>query len=278
VVSEVPRTAGRYGFAHALIRETLTAELGATRRVRLHRKVGGVLESIHERDLEPYLAELAYHFYEACPGGDVDKAIDYSIRAGERASSQFAFEEAVGHFQHALLALDHRAGSSRAERCELLLKLGEAQWSVAEFARSKESFQLAAGLAELPEQKARAALGFAGQYAAFGSGAVDETLVGLLEKAIAAMPRDDDALRARLMGRLGELFAFTPKRGEGIALASEAVAMARRIGDPATLAHALSSLHWVAWEPDNLEERMRSTAEIIALADQLGDRLVDPFL
>ena len=271
VVAEVPRTAGRYGFAHALIRETLTAELGATRRVRLHRKVGGVLESIHERDLEPYLAELAYHFYEACPGGDVDKAIDYSIRAGERASSQFAFEEAVGHFQHALLALDHRAGSSRAERCELLLKLGEAQWSVAEFARSKESFQLAAGLAELPEQKARAALGFAGQYAAFGSGAVDETLVGLLEKAIAAMPRDDDALRARLMGRLGELFAFTPKRGEGIALASEAVAMARRIGDPATLAHALSSLHWVAWEPDNLEERMRSTAEIIALADQLGD-------
>src|SRR5437764_11509865 len=77
VIVEVPRAPGRYSFAHALIRETLTAELGATRRVRFHRKIGGVLESVYERDLEAHLAELAYHFFEASPAGDIDKAIDY---------------------------------------------------------------------------------------------------------------------------------------------------------------------------------------------------------
>jgi eukaryotic-like serine/threonine-protein kinase len=271
VIGEAPRSPGRYSFMHALIRETLTAELGATRRVRLHRKVGNVLESVYERDLEPHLAELAYHFFEASPGGDIDKAIDYSKRAGDRATSQFAFEEAVVHFQHALRALEHRTSATASERCELLLKVGEAHWSAAEFAASQEAFKLAAEIAVLPDQKARAALGFAGPYAAFTTGSVDETLVGLLETALAALPKEDSALRARLMGRLAEMFTFTPKNAEVRPLAREAVAMARRVGDKPALAHALSSLHWVAWSPDNLEERWRSTDEILAISLEIGD-------
>ncbi len=40
VITEVPRVPGRYIFSHALIRETLSEELTATRRVRLHRRIG----------------------------------------------------------------------------------------------------------------------------------------------------------------------------------------------------------------------------------------------
>ena len=275
VIVEVPRAPGRYSFSHALIREALTAELGATRRVRLHRKVGSVLESVFESDLETHLAELAYHFFEASPGGDVHKAIDYSTRAGDRAIAQFAFEEAVVHIQHALRALEHRQGATSSQRCELVLKLGEAQWSAAEFVLSKQSFRLAADLAELPEQKASAALGFAGQYAAFGTGAVDQTLVELLESTLAALPREDSSLRVRLMGRRAELFTFSPDRARGASLAREAVEMARRIGDKVALAHALSSLHWVTWSPDNLEERRSSTAEILALTAEIGDSRIE---
>ena len=40
VIEELPATIGRYQFTHALIQETLSAELSLTRRVRLHARIG----------------------------------------------------------------------------------------------------------------------------------------------------------------------------------------------------------------------------------------------
>src|SRR5262249_46402606 len=74
VVQEMPQAIGRYRFAHALIRETLYEELRTLERVRRHHRVGEVLEALYARNPGPHLAELAHHFLEALPGGDVDKA------------------------------------------------------------------------------------------------------------------------------------------------------------------------------------------------------------
>ena len=83
VITEVPNKVDSYSFAHALIRETLYEELSTTRRVRLHRQIG---EALEELDAEGNLPQLAYHFAEAAPGGDVEKAVDYAERAAERAT------------------------------------------------------------------------------------------------------------------------------------------------------------------------------------------------
>jgi hypothetical protein len=64
VIAEVPGTMGRYIFAHALIRETLSSELSATRRVRLHRQIAHTLEALHGQKPDPYLAQIAYHYFE----------------------------------------------------------------------------------------------------------------------------------------------------------------------------------------------------------------------
>ena len=82
VIAELPRATDQYWFSHALIRETLYEELSTTRRVRLHRQIG---EALEELDAEGNLPQLAYHFAEAAPGGDVEKAVDYAERAAERA-------------------------------------------------------------------------------------------------------------------------------------------------------------------------------------------------
>src|SRR5207244_4756237 len=70
-----PRTAGRYRFAHALIRETIYEELGAAERARLHGRIGEVLEALHQMDPTPQLATLAHHFLEAVPAGAAETAI-----------------------------------------------------------------------------------------------------------------------------------------------------------------------------------------------------------
>ena len=67
VVTDVPGTAGRLRFGHALIRDTLYDELTPIRRLQLHRAAGEALEALYSLDLEPHLAELAHHFIAAAP-------------------------------------------------------------------------------------------------------------------------------------------------------------------------------------------------------------------
>ena len=91
VIEELPPPAGRYQFSHALIRETLYEELITMRRVRLHRRIGEILEAIHKTDLNPYIPQLAHHFCEAAQAGGADKAVEYALRAGNLANFSLGF-------------------------------------------------------------------------------------------------------------------------------------------------------------------------------------------
>jgi predicted ATPase len=276
VIAEVSGVRGRYGFTHALVRETIYRELSPTTRVGLHRQIGQALEALHAGNLEPHLTELAHHSFEAALGGvEVAMAIGYATRAADRASVLLAYEEAAGHYARALEMLEQRS-SDEAQRCELLLKLGDARWSAGEFDAAREAFQRAAELAEqrgTPEQLARAALGFGGDYSAnvgMVEEALDEVLVPLLKKALEALGEHDTALRAKVMGRLAEALIFSPAWEQRVSLARRALEMARRVGDKAALAHVLSTTRFALWGPDGVEEFLPIATEMLHLARETG--------
>jgi len=281
VITEVPRSVGRYTFSHALIRETLYGELTTTRRVRWHRRIGEVLEQLHAASPEPQqstrfgqaAAELAYHFFEAAPGGDVAKAITYATQAGERATALLAYEEAVGHYERALQALELQQTADPARQCALLLSLGDAQMKAGETTRAKEAFRRAADVAKqlgAADDMARAALGFGGLW--MTTGFVDTTLIALLEDALAALGGGDSAARARVMGRLAVELYWTDARERRVQLARDAIAMARRLGEPATLAFTLTAHNIALWGTENEADLLSPAAEIVRLAEQAGDR------
>ena len=124
IVSRVAH--GRWRFSHPLLREWLVNEPAAPERVALHRAVGEAIEEMHRGDLTPHLVEMAYHFREAA---EVEKAIDYSIRAGEAAGKTFAFEEAVAQWQMALEVMEKHAVSME-RRARHLYALGDLCTSV----------------------------------------------------------------------------------------------------------------------------------------------------
>jgi DNA-binding SARP family transcriptional activator len=268
IVEEEGGALGRYTFAHALIRETLYASLSGPRRVRLHRRIGAILEREHAGDTEPPLGELAYHFVAAAEPGAAAKAVDYSARAARRALASLAYEEAVAHFERALEALELSNSPDDATRCELLLGLGEARGKASEFVRSRAAFQAAAELARtagLADHLARAALGLGRGW--IEQGTADAAIIRVLQEALAARPEPRTALRARLLGRLAmELhFANEPERCR--AVAREAVALARGLGDPSTLAFALNAHHWAQRGQDEVGELLAIADEIIRHAD-----------
>jgi hypothetical protein len=101
----------------------------------------------------------------------------------------------------------------------------------------------------------------------------DPDRVAMLTEALEAQPDGDSGTRAALLGRLSLALAFTeaaPEQRE--TLSTEAVAMARRLGDPAVLAVALAARCDAISGPDHVAERRAAAAEIIELTRAAGDR------
>ena len=267
-----PDEPGRFRFAHALIRESLYEELMPADRIRLHREVGQALETTYAPNPEPHIGELAYHFFEAAPGGDVRKAVEYAMTAGKRATDQLAFEEAVRLLNLALRVLEDYPDEK--QRCEALLRLGEAQARSGATPTAKETFLEAAEIAtrlDLAEMSARAAMGYAGRFP-WHRAATDRLVIPLLKQALEALGRDDSVLRATLLGRLAGALRDQPSLEPRVSLAREAVEMARRIGEPETLFYALIA-QWAAslLGPDGVNQEALMAEEINSLAEQVQD-------
>ncbi|MEA2218025.1 MAG: hypothetical protein QOJ35_651, partial [Solirubrobacteraceae bacterium] len=275
VIVERTSAIGAYGFSHGLIREALYDDLGPQRRGLLHRSVGLALEELYAADTEPHVAELAHHFVVAATGGELSKAIEYSVRAGERALALVAYEEASDHFERALQAYGMQDAADGPRRCDLLLALATARSRAGNARSARETFLRAAGLARKlgsPERLARAALGYGAGMGGFEFGLVDDTLVGLLREARAALGPADGPLLARVLGRIATELYYSDRDDERARLSEEAVAMARRTGDRATIASALSAGYLTLWGPENARRRLEIATDVVALGEEARDR------
>ncbi len=277
VVGAVPDGLSRWRFAHALVREVLYEGLLAARRVHLHRLVGEALEAVYATDPGPHLAELAHHLVEAAPGSEetAAKAVQMATLAGRRALEVLAWEDAAELFERALAALELAERPGPQHRCELLLAVGEARMAASDVLAARIAYQQAGELARRigsPEALARAGLGLGSE---FTSGIVDPAQVGLLEEALTALGKADSPLRARVLAGLARALVSTPQVERRLALSEDAVQMARRLGDPATLAAVLFGRHLAVWGSERAEvagERLAIATEVVGLAEQIGDR------
>jgi tetratricopeptide (TPR) repeat protein len=270
VVEEAPQSIGRYRFSHSLIRMTLYEGLRTLDRVRVHGHIAAVFETLYGGS-DAHLPGLAHHFLEALPGGDARKAVDYAVRAGDRANEQLAYDEAAVLYERALQALELADRPDEKFRCQVLLKQAEARSGAGR--RALETFvqvsELAERLAE-PDLLARAALGLAGAgvYMRFAYG---DTQVKVLERAFALLDERDSALRAEVMACLASRRVFLGDPQEGGQLARAAIDMARRVGDKRALVTVLNTAPWATWGLHGAEQRLQMAEELIRLAEEIGD-------
>ena len=267
---------GRYSFSHALVRRTLYDLIGTTRKVRLHQRVGEVLERMYDGELDVHAAELAHHFREAAGAADPAKTADYAARAGRNALALMAYEEAAEHFAEAISLLEALPAADEEEVNDLVLAMGDAQWRAGRTGDAHDAFLRAADVARRvgrPDQLARAALGYGGGLGGYGwSVRADDILVGLLEDALEALGTDDSPQRVRVLGRLATELYYTSQVARRTDLANQAVAMAQRLGDQHVLLTAMFSRSAATWGPHlRAEERLAASTEIVRLAGQLDN-------
>lgn len=273
LVEIMPDSFGRYRFSHALVRETLLDELGTAQRVRLHRAMAEALEVHYAGDLDQHLAELAHHAAEGVhAGGDVDRAVDYARRAGDRARSLAAFEDAEPHYDRALQALALLDAPDQTLRCDLLLHLAEARAVAVDSRRAEKTAREALALARELGDARRFALGTAYlARAVHDLGEPDLEAVALMREALGSLGDDECNERIEVLSALALHLNLGPTHEEGAIAAAQAVEIARRLGDPSALARSLESIIATCWGLDDLNEREAACRELRDLSRKHGD-------
>jgi DNA-binding winged helix-turn-helix (wHTH) protein/tetratricopeptide (TPR) repeat protein len=272
--SAMPLPLGHYVFSHALIREALYDELTGPQRVRLHRRVAEVLEAACGAAADSHLPELAHHFFQAAPGGDVERAVDYGVRAAEQSLEILAWEESVAHYERVLQVQELTVPADDARHGELTLGLAQALWRAGSYPRARQTFQQVIEIARRFGDGvllARAVLGMGGwpQFRADEppGGPADEYRA-LLEETLEQLGEEETALRARLLSRLAEQISMEARES----YSQEAVALARESGDPDALFGALYSRLAALLGPDDVRRRLGVATELLDLAIRSGSK------
>jgi len=103
----------RFGFAHALYREALAAQLSAARGAQIHLRIAQRLAAAFHSRADEVAGQVAMHFER---GRDLASAVAWLRRAGDAAQHRHAVREAAVYFEHALALLERPTASMRPGR------------------------------------------------------------------------------------------------------------------------------------------------------------------
>jgi len=271
-----PDGPGSYRFAHALARDAVYEELAGPARAKAHARVAAALEQARVGRLEGYAVPLAEHYRLAGPAHARD-AWTYGSMAAEHAAGQGLHVDAARHLAIAVEQQDADHYATDQERERLLAAHGAAMhrsgrtieaWApLATSARSS----LARGE---PATAARTLLAITqhSPWTRRQNPAWDADAIALWEEVLAALPESEPGLRSLCAAALSAELLHDPAPTErAVRIADDAMAEARRLGDPALLADVCSLATLGLSRPDLLARRVALTDEVLALRQRTRD-------
>ena len=261
-----------YRFGHPLIQRTVYDGLTLARRQRLHLRAAQIIEERHTGSLEPQLPALASHYRLAGAAADTEKAIDYSVQAGEGARAVYAYEEAASHWQAALELMEEQ-GVAAEHRARLLERLGDLMY-VTGFDRigAIDYLERALKLFEGVERQDRAGIIHSKLGVHFTTFPICD-----VPRALGYFRSAEEALRAYpLHPALSYVYTgfavahlLAVRTAEGFSAAEHAIDLAERLGDEGVWASA------AAWGATHLaySGRLSESDALFERAWATGDRL-----
>ncbi|MEU4804633.1 BTAD domain-containing putative transcriptional regulator [Actinosynnema sp. NPDC023587] len=283
-------------FSHDLVRDTLYADIPASRRSRWHAAVAEAVTRDRADDVET----IAHHYVRAESRATAEKAAHYARAAAERAERRFAPHEAVRWWRDALAAHDraqrgpgsagspghpargaagtsHGSSPTRGTRARLAVVMGHVRalavtGELAAARRLRAEALTAAEEIDDPELTAAVLGSF--DVPAIWTGNDDQELadqvVAVAERTLAALAPDRLAERARLLATLA-LELRGAAGGRGGEAAREAEGIARWLDDPALLAFALNGRFMQSFTRAGLApERVRVGRDLLAVSTRHG--------
>jgi predicted ATPase len=139
---EVPEQTNRFRFADQRIRELLLVDLIQLKQKRYHLKIAEAMEKIYAKNPESQAELIAAHYFGA---QDKERAVKYSIMAGDRNKSIHAYQQAINDYLR-VLELIHEGADG--EKAAILEKLAGTYSLASQFENSIEFYSRALALLE----------------------------------------------------------------------------------------------------------------------------------
>jgi tetratricopeptide (TPR) repeat protein len=121
-----------YRFNHSKIREVVYDEIGGHRKRMMHEKAAVSLKELNKANEEAVIYQLAHHYSKT---KDHNNSLKYSILAGEKASREFALNEAYDYYSLAQGVLDHidDTNAKKEKMLEILVRLSDISYVIGEW-------------------------------------------------------------------------------------------------------------------------------------------------
>ncbi len=258
LISEVSGEGGAtFSFAHALIPATLVGSVRTLSRRKLHRQVAQAIEAVRPEAYE----DLARHYEKA---GDGPLARGYYIKAGLRASTSYANQEAHDYFA-AALELD----PTDDERADLLSGMAEA---ASRLGRSEDAIGLWEPAADLYLSTGRLDRVAACHSNMARTRWLDDDWAIALKVCLRGIEQTSGAPEsgelAGLLHETARAHIFHGSTKEALSLCQRALEIAHRVGDRKVEADALITY---GIHPDtSIAEAIETTEQALQIAEREG--------
>src|SRR6266480_6120090 len=255
-----------YDFSHDKLREGAYTALSRARRRLLHRCVADTMERLSGSSQNAYLADLAYHFYEA---GAWEKAVAFGQRAGEQAYRLYAPQAAI---EQVTRALDAAQRGSIPPSASLYRLRGQAYQMYGDFERARLDY-------ETTLQMARGAVDLKGEWQALLDlsslwAERDYTQTGVYcQQALELARRMDDAITlAHTLNRLGNWHVNIEQPREALRYHQEALTLFQHAHDTQGIAQTYDLLGMANTLGGNLVQASAYYQQAVTLFQELDDR------
>jgi adenylate cyclase len=252
-----------YAFRQPLIQEVAyRMQLASTRRV-MHGRVGAAIEALYEQRLDEFTDTLAYHYGRSDDGA---KARTWLVRAGDRARTLFANDEALTAYRAALdRTTDDNTATAILEHIgDIETLVGQYDEALATYARARERVGIGdPALDARLLRKTGAAYRWKGDYA---------SALRTLDDARARLGSADDAEAARIALQLGMAEFHRGDYPAARAPLMQGVELGRRVGADDVLAEGLKLLGNVANNLGALREAVEQYNLSLEIFERLDDK------
>ena len=266
--------ARQYTFLHALVRDAAYGQIPRAARAAKHRATAKWIAGLPADRSGDRAETLAHHLeaairYGVAAGVDVSditvEAVEALREAGDRAWSLNVLGRAERYYRRAL----ELGGDSKADP-ELLYLAARAQyWSAGSSAVDDAAFEQAIDALVEAGKTELAAVGWVVLARARWEQQILPTeLFARAEALVRDLPAS--AARAEVLSSVGAYVAINGDSERGLALAEQAVADARAVGDVEIEAHALNSLGVAQDVACRYDDAIASTSKALELALEVG--------
>jgi predicted ATPase len=260
-----------YEFDHAQVRGVIYDSLTRSRKRLMHEKIGEVLEEHFATRIGEAVYALARHFHI---GRKFGKALHYALLSAEKATKQFALDEALSFYETSLEIIGHLTYNeeNRETTLDINMKMGKLLFTQGRFPEALSYYDKALGICDELGKKLKKArvfkdIGHVHKYTGDYSKAEQH-----FERALEVSTQEESAYDIADIHRgLGYIHWRKGEFGNAIEHYNQSISNIEKIGDENLLAVTLLELGNVYNTKGDLDMATDYHTRSVKLLNKLGD-------